>query len=177
MNLLLRGEGDPRALAAPLRALVRELDPSLPLAGVRPMSDVVAGALATPRLAGWLLALFAGLALALSAVGIYGLLAYLVSQRRTEIGIRIAIGAPRASVLWLVLGQGLRLAGAGLALGMAAALALTRLLASLLHGVEPRDPATFAAAPLALLAAALLASYLPARRATRVDPSVVLRAE
>jgi predicted permease len=177
MNLLLRGEGDPRALAAPLRALVRELDPSLPLAGVRPMSDVVAGALATPRLAGWLLALFAGLALALSAVGIYGLLAYLVSQRRTEMGIRIAIGAPRASVLWLVLGQGLRLAGAGLALGMAAALALTRLLASLLHGVEPRDPATFAAAPLALLAAALLASYLPARRATRVDPSVVLRAE
>jgi predicted permease len=177
MNLVLRCEGDPRALAAPLRSLVRELDPNLPIAGVRPMSDVVAGALATPRLAGRLLGLFAALAVVLSAVGIYGLLAYLVSQREAEIGIRIAIGAPRASVLWLVLGQGLRLAGAGLVLGVAVALVLARLLASLLHGIQPRDPVTFAAAPLALLAAALLASYLPARRATRVDPSVALRGE
>jgi putative ABC transport system permease protein len=177
MNLVVRAEGDPRALAAPLRALVRELDPSLPLAGVRPMSEVVAGALATPRLAGWLLGLFALLALALSAIGLYGLLAYLVSRREAEIGIRIAIGAQQASVLWLVLGQALRLVGAGLALGVLASLALTRLIGGLLHGVTPHDPASFAAAPLALLAAAMLASYLPARRAARVDPSVALRAE
>jgi predicted lysophospholipase L1 biosynthesis ABC-type transport system permease subunit len=176
-NLVVRTEGDPLALAAPLRAVVRELDPNLPLAGVRTMSDVVDGALVTPRLAGWLLGLFALLAVALCAIGLYGLLAYLVSQREAEIGIRIAVGAPQASVLWLVLGHGLRLAGAGLAVGVAASLALTRLLEGLLHGVRPHDPATFAATPLALLAAALLASYLPARRAARVDPSVALRAE
>jgi putative ABC transport system permease protein len=124
-----------------------------------------------------LLGVFAGAALLLAGVGIYGVVSYSVSQRRREMGIRIAIGAERGDVLRLVLGQGARAATLGIALGMAAALALTRLMASLLFGVSAADPLTFLAVALVLTLAALAASYIPARRAMRVDPMVVLRHE
>ncbi len=125
----------------------------------------------------FLLAIFASTALLLSSVGIYGVLSYMVAQRTRDIGIRMALGASQAQIVWDVLGFGLRLAGIGLAVGLAAALAATRLLSSLLYGVRPTDAVTFAAVSFILLVVALIASYLPARRATRVDPLVALRYE
>lgn len=177
MSLVLRTEGDPALLAAPLRAAVRAIDPNVPVATVRPMTAVVSGALATPRLAGAVLAVFAALALLLSAVGLFGVLTYLVSQRRVEIGIRLALGADPGHILRQVLGSGLRLSVAGGILGTLGALALARLLGSLLHGVRPYDPVTFAVVPSTLLLVAILAGLLPAWRATRVNPSTTLRAE
>jgi putative ABC transport system permease protein len=141
------------------------------------MTDVVGMSLATPRFTGWLLALFAALALVLSAVGIYGVLAYLVTQRTHEIGIRLAMGADRPQVLRMVLGHGLALAMAGLAIGVAAAFFLTGLMATQLHEIAPRDLATFIGVPVMMTLVALGASYIPAWRATRVDPLVALRAE
>jgi predicted permease len=175
--VVVRTSGDPNALAAPIRAEVRQLDPSLPVANVRTMSDVVNTALATPRFTGFLLGAFAAIALTLAAVGIYGVLAYLVSQRTHEIGIRLAIGANRGQVLGMILRQGLTLAAAGIGVGLAAALALTQLMTSLLYQVEASDPLTFAIVPLVLLLVALVASYLPARRATRVSPVIALRTQ
>ena len=125
----------------------------------------------------WLVAMFALLALLLAAIGVYGVLAYLVAQRTREIGLRIALGARRTSVVRLVVGQALRLSIAGVAIGVAAAAALAPTIRSQLFGVTPRDPSTMIAVPLALLAIATLASYLPARRATRVDPLIALRTE
>jgi putative ABC transport system permease protein len=141
------------------------------------MEQVLSESLARRRLYMILLGVFAGAALLLAGVGIYGVVSYSVSQRRREMGIRIAIGAERGDVLRLVLGQGARAATLGIALGMAAALALTRLMASLLFGVSAADPLTFLAVALVLTIAALAASYIPARRAMRVDPMVVLRHE
>jgi putative ABC transport system permease protein len=141
------------------------------------MEQVLSESLARRRLYMILLGVFAGAALLLAGVGIYGVVSYSVSQRRREMGIRIAIGAERGDVLRLVLGQGARAATLGIALGMAAALALTRLMASLLFGVSAADPLTFLAVALVLTLAALAASYIPARRAMRVDPMVVLRHE
>jgi putative ABC transport system permease protein len=177
MNLVVKSTGDPMLLAGPLRAAVRDLDPKVPVSSLRLMTDVVADSMATPRLASGLLGLFAVVALVLSAVGIYGVLAYVVSQRTQEIGIRMAIGAEPAAVRRLVLGQGLRMSLAGVGLGTFAALGLTRLLGGLLHDVRPHDPLTFALVPLLLLGVALVASYVPARRATRVDPIAALRSE
>jgi predicted permease len=177
MTLVVKTAGEPLVLAGPVRAALHEIDAAVPVAAVRPMTDVVAASLETPRLAGVLLGLFAALALVLSAVGIYGVLSYVVSQRTQEIGIRVAIGADQGRVVRLILGNGLRLSLAGLAIGVAASLALGRLLASQLHQVKPHDPLTFAVVPLLLLAIALAASYLPARRASRVDPIAALRAE
>ena len=148
----------------------------LPVANVRSMNDVVAAALATPRLTGFVLGLFAAIALALATVGIYGVLAYLVSQRTQEIGIRLAIGADRSQVLGMVLRQGLSLAAAGIVVGLIGALALTRLMQSLLYAVRPNDPLTFVAVAAAVLLIALAASFLPARRATRVSPTIALGA-
>jgi ABC-type antimicrobial peptide transport system permease subunit len=133
--------------------------------------------MATPRLASGLLGLFAAIALVLSAVGVYGVLAYVVSQRTQEIGIRMAIGAEPAAVRQLILGQGLRMSLAGVGLGTLAALGLSRLLGGLLHEVRPHDPLTFALVPVLLTAIALVASYIPARRATLVDPTSALRSE
>jgi len=175
MTLLLRTAGDPLDLARPVREAVRAMDPTLPVAAVRTMDEVVASSMVTPRLTGRLLALFALLALTLAAIGIYGVLTYLVSERTHEIGIRLAVGAGRGQVLALVLGHAASLTAAGLGIGLAAAAALTRLMAGVIHGVTPLDPATFAAVPLLLAAVALGASVLPARRATRVDPIVALR--
>jgi len=139
MTLVLRTDGDPLSLAAPVRAEVRRLDPNLPVASVRPMTAVVDASMATPRLTGSLLTVFAALALSLASVGVAGVLAYLVSRRRREIGIRMALGASRAEVMALVVRRGLATAGAGIAAGGIAALFLTRLMEGLLFGVAPRD--------------------------------------
>jgi predicted permease len=175
--VVARTAGEPMALASAIRAQIRQLDPTLPVANVRPMRAVVSTSLATPRLTGFLLSAFAAIALALAAVGIYGVLSYLVAQRTHEIGIRIAVGADRRSVLRMILRQGVLLAVAGVAVGVAAAFALTRLMTSLLYQVEPGDPLTFVAVALGLIAVAALASYLPALRATRVSPVSALRTD
>jgi predicted permease len=175
--VVVRTTGDPTALAGPVRGEVRGLDPTVPVANVRPMTEVVATALATPRLTGFLLGTFAVVALVLAAVGIYGVLSYLVSRRTHEIGIRLAIGAGRPQVMGLILGHGLRLTAAGLAMGLAGAFALARLMQSVLYDVRPTDPGTYIAVVLVLAAAALLASVLPALRAVRVDPVSALRSE
>jgi predicted permease len=177
MCLVVKTSGDPRALTGPLRAAVREIDPGVPVSAVRPMSEIVADSMATPRLAGALLGLFAAVALLLSAVGIYGVLAHVVAQRAPEIGIRMAIGAEPRQVLRLVLGQGLRMSVAGVGLGTVAALGLARGLGGLLHDVRPYDPLTFVLVPALLTGVAALASFVPARRATRVDPIAALRSE
>ena len=173
--LVVRTTGDPLALAGPVRAEIRQMDPSLPVANIRSMTDVVATALATPRLTGFLLGTFAGIALALAAVGIYGVLAYLVSQRTQEFGIRVAIGASRSQVLTMVLRQGMTLAGLGIAIGLVSAFGLTQLMQSLLYQVTSSDPITYLVVPVALLVVTLVASYVPALRATRVSPTMALR--
>jgi predicted permease len=177
MSLVVRTSGDPAALAGPIRAAVRELDRSLPIANVRRMTDVVAASMATPRLTGSLLTIFGALALFLAGVGVSGVLSYLVSRRRREIGIRMALGASRAHVLGLVVRRGLVTAGWGVAAGVVGGIVLTRLMESLLYGVAPRDPATFGVVPLLLLAIAGLASAIPGVRAARVDPLEALRSE
>lgn len=175
MTLVVKSRSEPLALAAAVRDTVRRLDPNLPVARVRTMDAVVATALAQPRFTALLLALFAGLALALAAVGLYGVVAYGVAARRHEIGIRLTLGATRRAVLRLVLSEGMALVVAGIAIGLALARLLTRFLAGQIYGVTPADPATFAAVPLLLAAVALLATWLPARRAAAVDPAVTLR--
>jgi putative ABC transport system permease protein len=175
--VVARTTGDPLAVAGAIREAVRATDANVPVANIRMMNDVVAASMSTPRLTGFLLAAFGGVALALAAVGIYGLLSYLVSQRRQEIGIRLAVGAGRGQVLRMILRQGLTLAIAGVAAGVAAAFALTRWMESLLYEVRPTDPVTFATVPLVLVGVAILASLLPGWRATRVSPVQVLRAE
>ena len=175
--LVVRTSGDPMMLAGPTREAIRAMDPNLPVANIRPMTDVVNTALATPRLTGFLMGTFAAIALTLAAVGIYGVLSYLVARRTHEIGIRLAVGADRSQVLALVLKQGLTLAGSGIAAGVLAALLLTRLMQSLLYQVQPTDPWTFLIVTLALVVVALLASALPAFRATRVSPLIALRTE
>ena len=175
--LVVRTAGDPMALAGAVRSEVRSLDPNIPVANIRPMTEVVAASLATPRLTGFLMGTFAAIALTLAAVGIYGVLSYLVARRTHEIGIRLAVGADRSQVLAMVLKQGLTLAGAGIAVGMIAAFLLTRLMQSLLYQVGPSDPITFSVVTLALIVVSLLASALPAYRATRVSPLIALRTE
>jgi putative ABC transport system permease protein len=177
LAVVVRGAGDPGTLAAPVRGAVRELDAALPVYKVRPMGDYVADAMAARSFAMVLIAVFAGIAVALALVGLFGVISYAVRQRTREIGIRIALGAQRGSILRLVVGRGLLLVGAGIGFGLTAALALTRTLAGLLYGVTPTDPLTFTAISLLLAGVALVASYLPARRASAVDPMVSLRRE
>ncbi|MCA1826161.1 MAG: FtsX-like permease family protein [Myxococcales bacterium] len=169
--------GDPFALLQPIHAEVAAIDKDVPVSAPRTLLQVVDDSLGAQRFQMTLLSLFAALALALSAVGIYGVMAYSVVQRSREIGIRMALGADASLVVRMVVGYGLRLAAAGVALGVAGAFAGTRLLASLVYQVSTTDPLTFAATAGVLVVAALLASWLPARRATRVDPAVSLRAE
>jgi putative ABC transport system permease protein len=175
--VVLRTEGDPAAVMRPARRAVAQLDGRDVIYGVQTMDEVVAGSFAARKVSMILLAVFAALALVLSCVGIYGVISYMVGQRTHEIGIRMALGAQRGDVMRLVLGEGVRMALAGVAAGIAAALGLTRLMAEELFGVTAQDPLTFAVVAILLTLVALLACYLPARRAMRVDPVVALRYE
>ena len=177
MTLVVRSTGHPLALAGPIRAEVQRMDGEVPVAAVRTMEDVVAASIATPRLTGWLLGFFAGLALLLAAIGIYSVLSYVVSQRRREIGIRVAMGASATEIAGLVWKSGIALTAAGAVAGMAIAAVGTRTISSLLHEVKPLDPLTFVAAPATLLLVASLAALIPALRATRVDPVKALRVD
>ena len=168
-------------LSIPIAGLVKNqiwsVDKLIPVTKLRPMIDVMSASLAAQRFNMTLMLIFAGVALALAAIGIYGVMSYSVAQRTREIGVRIALGARRADVLQMTVKQGLKLVGAGMLLGLAAAFILTRVMASLLYGISATDPITFAGISLMLLAVAILASYVPALRATRVDPIIALRAQ
>jgi putative ABC transport system permease protein len=174
---VVRASADPMLVNSAAREAINSLDPALPISNVRTMDEVLALAEARPRFLTMLLSLFSGLAMILAAVGIYGLMAYSVTQRTNEIGIRMALGAPRSKVLGLVLGYGMRLTLIGMVVGLGGAIGLTRLMSSLLFGVTATDVATFITVPLALGAVALGACLVPARRAIRVDPIVALRYE
>jgi putative ABC transport system permease protein len=167
---MVHTSGDLLALATPLRAAMRQLDPDLPVSRIRTLEQLWGISIAPQRFNLWLFASFAALALILAVIGIYGVMAYNVAQRAREIGIRMAMGARRSDVLRLVLSQTVLHAFIGVLLGLSAALALTRLMASLLYGIVPTDPATFASVALLLIAVAVAATYIPARRATKVDP-------
>ena len=177
MNPVLRVEGNPLALAPAVERIVRELDPALPLSSVQTMQERVGRSLAQPRFLTLLLGIFAAIALVLAAVGTYAVVSYSVAERSREIGIRMAMGARSENVLAMVIRQGGGMAGLGLGLGILGAFGLTRLLGSQLYQVSSSDPGTFVAAPLFLGAVALAACFLPARRATRVDPVTALREE
>ena len=156
---------------------VQSLDQNLPVTELQTLSGVVAGSLFAARMGAVLLAVFGSLALLLAAIGLYGVMSYTVSRRTREIGIRMALGAATGNVLRLVLKEGMSLVGSGVAVGLIVAAAVTRLLASFLYGVSPLDAATFIAIPMVLALVAFLASYLPARRAAKVDPMIALRYE
>ncbi|HEV2856052.1 MAG TPA: ABC transporter permease [Thermoanaerobaculia bacterium] len=177
MALVVKTSGDPSALAGDVQRAVREVDPGVPLYAVSAMDQVISDSLASRRLMLGLLGLFAGIALILSAAGLYGVISYLVAQRTREIGMRMALGAQARDVLRLVMGQGAGLTAAGIALGLLGALAATRVLENLLYGVSARDPLTFAGIAVLLALVALAATWLPARRAARVDPMVAIRNE
>jgi predicted permease len=174
-TLHVRTTGNPEAVVATTRAALQSLDPNLAITNVFTIEQIMSQALWAPRMGGFLLALFGALALVLSAVGVYGVLSYSVNQQTREIGLRMALGAQRGDVMRLILGQGLRLTVLGLGLGVLVALGLMRVLVSLLFDVRAYDPTTYTAVTLLLTAVALLACYIPARRAMRVDPMVALR--
>jgi putative ABC transport system permease protein len=173
----VRTHQDPLSLTTAVRDQVRALDANQPVFNVRTMDRLVASSLAARRFSMFLLAVFAGVALLLSAVGIYGVMAYSIEQRTHEVGIRMALGARGRDVLWMVLRQGMVLAGIGLVAGVVAALALTRVMSSMLFSVSATDPVTFATVAVILATVALAACVIPARRATRVDPMRALRHE
>ena len=175
--VIIRSGVDPLTLVSAVQDAIQKIDKEQPIFGVTTMMQNLRDITAQRRFLVLLLGIFAGTALALAAIGLYGVIAYSVSQRTHEIGIRMALGAQAPDVLRLIIGQGLKLILIGAALGLAGALALTRLLADLLFDVKPTDPITFVVIPLLLVAVALLASYLPARRATKVNPLVTLRSE
>ncbi|MCI0486739.1 MAG: FtsX-like permease family protein [Blastocatellia bacterium] len=169
--------GDPAGLTAAVRKEVQAIDPDQPIAAVRPMEEWIYESVADPRYRTILLGLFAALALLLSAIGLYGVMSYTVTQRTHEIGLRMALGAQPKDALRLVIAQGMKLALVGVGLGIIGAFALTRVMSSLLFGVSATDPLTFGVVALLLISVALLACYIPARRAAGVDPMVALRYE
>jgi putative ABC transport system permease protein len=177
MSYLVRTAANPQSLGPAMRAVLKEVDKDQPLESVATLADVVEASIAQPRFQGRLLAAFSALALVLSVIGIYGVLAYSVAERTHEIGIRMALGAQKRDVLNLVMKGGMSLTVIGVGVGVAGAMALTRFLSSLLYGVKPTDPLTFVVVSLVLIGVALLACYVPARRATKADPIVALRYE
>jgi putative ABC transport system permease protein len=176
-TLLIRARGDPASLTDTIRRETKAVIPNLPPPIIRAMDDLTSETVAQPRLQTGLLGLFASVALLLAAIGLYGVLSFAVAQREREIGVRMALGAQRRDVLTLIVSRGMRLVLAGLALGLVISLALTRAMRSLLYEVTPTDPLTIVIAAGVLLGAALLACWLPARKAAGTDPAVALRAE
>jgi putative ABC transport system permease protein len=177
LSIVLRTAGEPHAQAAALRSALGEIDPNQPLVKIRTMDENMAASVTEPRFRTWLIGIFAGLALVLAAVGIYGVMSYSVTQRTNEIGIRVTLGAQANDVFRIVVGEGMRLALVGVGVGVVAALISTRVLRTFLYGISAVDPVTFMATALLLTMVAVAASYFPARRATRVDPMVALRHE
>ena len=177
MTIVVRTRGDAAAITSSARNVIRALDPEQPVADVRTMESLIGTSVARARFNTLLLTIFAMVALLLAGVGIYGVMAYSVSQRTREIGVRMALGARAGDALWLVVRRGMALALAGVAIGVAASFALTRLMETLLFNVSATDPLTFAGVPLLLMFVALLACLIPARRAAKVDPMVTLRYE
>jgi ABC-type antimicrobial peptide transport system permease subunit len=177
MYVTVRSDADPTALTAGVRDEVRGLDPNLPIYRMRPMSALVDASLARHRFAMRLLMIFAVLALVLAAIGTYGVMAFVVSQGTREMGIRLALGATPAAIVSLVMRQGLLVAAAGVGLGVAGALLLTRVLSALIYGVSNADPWTYVAVAAILGLVAIIASAIPARRASRIDPAISLRNE
>jgi len=175
--VVARTSGDPEALSASLARLIRETDARVPIGQVRTMEQVLVASLDLQRFIMLLLGTFSGLAVLLAGVGVYGLISYIVSQRTHEVGVRIALGAGVGDVLALIIRRGMLLAAIGTALGLVGALGLTRLLSGLLFGVRATDPSTFILVTLLLGTVALAACYIPARRATRVEPMAALRTE
>jgi putative ABC transport system permease protein len=176
-SFVVRTAGEPTGLIHAIRSELVQVDKNLPMADIYTMDEIVAQSVAQPRLEAILLGLFGGLAMLLAAVGIYGVMSYTVTQRTNEIGIRMALGASRAAVLQMIISQGVRLAAIGLAIGIVLALGATRVMTKVLFGVSPTDPAVFAAILVLLAMVALLSCYIPARRATKVDPMIALRYE
>ena len=177
MTMIVKGQGDPNQLIASARNQVRALDADQPIYNIRTMDEIRGESTAPQRLNLTLLSIFAGIAFVLAIVGIYGVMSYAVTQRTHEIGIRMAIGAQPRDVFKLILGQGMMLTVIGMAAGLLGAFALTRLMATMLFGVKPTDPLTFGGVALLLFAIALIACYIPGRRATKVDPVNSLRYE
>jgi putative ABC transport system permease protein len=177
MFVTVRTQGDPKAVVPSIRTQLAQIDKDQPMANIATMEEILADSVTEPRLESLLLGLFGGLGLALATVGIYGVTSYSVTQRTHEFGIRMALGATHSDVLKMVVKQGMKLAVVGVSIGVAVSLVLTRLMASMLYGVKPTDRLTFALVSLALCVVALLASHIPARRATKVDPMVALRYE
>jgi ABC-type antimicrobial peptide transport system permease subunit len=177
MYVLLKTTVDPLTLISSARQAVRQLDPQLAITNIRSMEQLLDFSVAQQRFMMLLLAVFGGVALSLAAIGIYGIMSYAVKRRTREIGIRMALGGSPRDVVRLVVGQGMQLAVIGLGVGIIAALAATKLMADMLFGITPRDPVTFGTITVLLAAVALFASWIPARRAVRTDPTTALRTE
>ncbi len=175
--MVVRTNGEPRAAASGIRRIAASLDPNMPLFDVRTFDEYLGNEIAPTRFTMTLASVFAGVALLLASVGLYGVISYTVAQRAPELGLRKALGAQHGGILRLVLGNGLGLAGAGIGVGLVGALALTRTVRGLLFGVTATDPVTFLGVSLLLVAVTLVASYVPARRAARVDPASTLRGD
>jgi putative ABC transport system permease protein len=177
MSIIWRSSGDPASQVASVRDVIRRIDPTVPLVSIQSLDDLLANSFAPRKFNTYVLGVFAGVALLLAAIGLFGVTAYLVSQRTREIGLRLALGAERRDIFRLILGRGIALAATGAMIGVCGAFWLTRVMQSLLFSVSTTDPGTFVAVPTILVLVALIACYIPARRATKVDPMVALRCE